>query len=61
MNHAKYLFPIDVVKKEQLEAAGFRTVADVTLYEIRPVPQQNPVLDENDQPTGHTLADYPSE
>lgn len=58
MNHAKYTFPIDVVSKEQLEKAGIRTAQDVTLYEVRPIPVQNPILDEKDQPTGRTLGDY---
>jgi hypothetical protein len=58
MNHAKYQFPIDVVKKEQLEKAGIRTVSDVLLYEVHPIPSQNPILDEHNNETGLTLHDY---
>jgi len=52
---AKYLLPIDVVTKEQLEKAGIHTVPDVELYEIRVPDKENQILDDNGNPTGKTI------
>jgi hypothetical protein len=55
---AKYLHPIDVATKEQLEKAGIKTLPDVSLYEIRPIDAQNPVVNEDGTETGRFLGEF---
>lgn len=54
---AKYTYPIAVVTQGALLRAGMGAVPDVQLYEVRPVDSQNPMLDEDGNPTGKMLSD----